>query len=107
MNDISTQYPTLDHFFGVYLDQDWLISYGDEWTAVDDFIADGRPGAAELFRTEIALLLAQHSSEDELATVVFEELGCCLNPEVDGWTFRDWLQALSQHAAKAVGTPAS
>ncbi|MFL6164049.1 MAG: contact-dependent growth inhibition system immunity protein [Jatrophihabitantaceae bacterium] len=100
-----TEYPTLWHFFGAYLYQDWLDEYADEWAAVDGFIADCPPEYPRLLRAEIAALLAEHPTEEEVRKVVFDDLGSCYLAEVDGWKYRDWLKALSDHAAKAIGHP--
>jgi hypothetical protein len=98
-------YPTLDHFFGCYMHQDWRDDYPDEWAAVDAFIADGGPGDAKLFRAEIAELLARHPTEQEVRRIVHEELESFYLADVSGWKYRDWLQALSDHVAKATGHP--
>jgi hypothetical protein len=99
------EYPTLDHFFGCYMHQDWHDDYPDEWAAVEGFIADGPPEDPKLFRDEIAQLLAQHPSEQEVRRIVLEELESFYLADVSGWKYRDWLQALADHAAKAAGHP--
>ena len=98
-----TDYPMLRHFFGAYMHQDWQDDYADEWAAVDGFLADGPPENIQRFRTEIAALLAEHPVEDEVRRIVLDDLDSCCLVEVDGWTYRDWLKALSDHAAKASG----
>jgi hypothetical protein len=70
MKDNSTQYPTLDHFFGGYMHQDWRDDYADEWAAVDAFIAGGPPEDPGLFRTEIAQLLVEHPSEEAVRKII-------------------------------------
>jgi hypothetical protein len=37
--------------------------------------------------------------------IVLDDLGSYLLVEEDGWKYRDWLQALADHAAKATGHP--
>ena len=100
-----TQYPTLEHFFGAYLNEDWPDDYGNEWTAVDGFIADGPPEDPELFRAEIAQLLAEHPAEEEVRKIVLDDLECGFLADAAGWKYRAWLQALSDHAARATGHP--
>lgn len=100
-----TKYPTLERFFGAYLHQDWRDDYADEWAAVDGFIADGTPEDPEFFRAEVALLLAQHADEEEVRNIVLDDLDSNYLADVSGWKYRDWLQALSDHAAKAIGYP--
>jgi len=100
-----TRYPTLDYFFGVYLHEDWPDDYGNEWTALDAFMAEGPAEDPQLFRADVTRLLAEDPSEDDLRKLILDDLGCYLNPEVDGWTYREWLQALSDHVAHPAGRP--
>lgn len=100
-----TRYPTLWHFFGAYLHEDWQDDYVDEWAAVRGFIADGPAEDAQRFQTEISMLLAEHPSEDAVRGVVLDELGSYYLVDQAGWKYRDWLRALSDHASKAVGHP--
>lgn len=97
-------YPTLWQFFGGYMHQDWRDDYVDEWAALDDFLADGSDVIKD-FRREIEVLLTENRSEEELRRIVLDELGSSCMVEVNGWKYRDWLQALSDHAAKATGHP--
>jgi hypothetical protein len=91
-------------FFGGYLHQDWRDDYADEWSALDDFLADG-PDVVADFRRETGALLAKNHPDDELRRIILDELGSFFLVEVEGWKYRDWLQALSDHAAKATGHP--
>jgi len=100
-----TRYFMLGSYLGAYLHQDWYDEYPDEWAALDDFLADGPPENAQVFRADIAALLAEHPAEEDVRRIVLDELGSSCLAEVDGWTYRDWLQALSDHAAKAIGHP--
>jgi len=95
----------LASFFGGYMHEDWNDDYPDEWAAVDGFLADGPPENAHVFRTEIAALLAEHPIEEDVRRIVLDELGSYCLVEVDGWKYRDWLTALSNHAAKTIGHP--
>ena len=100
-----TPYPTLWQFLGGCLHLDWHDDYPDEWAALDDFLADGPPENAQVFRTEIAALLADHPDEDDVRRIVLDELGSYCLVEVGGWNYRDWLQALSDRAAQSIGHP--
>jgi hypothetical protein len=53
----------------------------------------------------VAALLAEHPAEEDVRRIVLDDLGSCCLVEVFGWKYRDWLQALSDHAAKAAGRP--
>jgi CdiI immunity protein len=96
-----TEYPLLWQFFGGYLHQDWRDDYADEWAAVAGFAQDA-PMEVPVFRAEIASLLAAHPSEDDVRQVILCDLQSGYLAEVAGWTYRAWLQALSDHAGKAV-----
>src|SRR3954452_24834161 len=100
-----TRYFMLGSYLGGYMHQDWYDDYPDEWAALDGFLADGPPENAQVFCADIAALLAEHPIEEDLCRIVLDDLGSCCLVEVLGWTYRDWLQALSAHAAKAIGHP--
>ncbi len=100
-----TRYTMLGSYLGGYLHVDWPDDYPDEWAALDGFLADGPPENAQTFRTEIAALLAEHPLEEDVRRIVLDDLYCGYLAEVNGWKYRDWLQALSEHAAKSVGHP--
>lgn len=99
------QYPTLDYFFGGYMHQDWHDDYANEWAAVDAFVAEGPSETADLFRAEIALLLARHPSEEDVRKIILDDLDSYYLVDVSGWKYREWLQALSDHVARAAGHP--
>ena len=99
------EFPTLDYFFGVYLHEDWPDDYGNEWAALDAFMAEGPPEDLQLFRDEIAQLLGKYSAEEDLRKIILEDLGSYLDPTPDGWNYRDWCLALSNYIGKATGHP--
>jgi len=94
-------YPLLWQFFGGYMHQDWRDDYADEWAAVEGFVQDA-PTKVAAFRREIATLLTEHPSEDEVRELVLDDLESSYLAEVAGWTYRAWLQALSNHAQKLI-----
>jgi hypothetical protein len=99
-----TDYPTLAYFFGSYMHHDWREDYADEWAALDDFMrAD--PHLAANFCQEISQLLAAEPSEDEVRTLLLDEFLAAAMVENRGWKYRDWLRALSDYTAKAIGHP--
>ena len=99
-----TGYPTLWQFFGAYMHQDWRLDYADEWSALDDFIRS-EPGGAEGFCKEAAELLATEPSEEELRELLLDEYLAAAMMENLGWKYRDWMQAMLDHASKATGHP--
>jgi hypothetical protein len=99
-----TAYPTLSYFFGGYMHPDWREDHPDEWAVLDDFTRSD-PQLTTKFCQEISQLLATNPSEDELRTLLLDEYLAAAMVESLGWKYRDWLKALSDHAAKAVGHP--
>ena len=98
-----TRYPVLDYFFGGYMHQDWREDYPDEWAALDDFIRSEPEGSAAGFCKEASQLLATEPTEAELRELLLEDFGAAAMVENKGWKYRDWIQAMSDHAAKATG----
>jgi hypothetical protein len=103
MTDAMTRYFNLFQFFGGYLGQDWPDEYANEWDALDDYLREN-PVSASRFCPEAQALLDEHLSEEELHRFISYDLACAFAAEVGGWKYRDWLQALSDHAAKRSGT---
>lgn len=99
-----TKYPNLRQYFGGYLNQDWRDDYADEWAALEDYLRDN-PSGANGFCPEAQALLSEHDSEQEVRTIILDELWCAYLAEAHGWRYRDWLRALSDYAAKAIGHP--
>ena len=97
-----TEYFELLQFFGGYLNPDWPDEYADEWAALDDYLRDS-PGVAPAFRREMQAFLDEPLSDEELQRILFYEFGCAFSAEAAGWKYRDWLKAISDHAAKASG----
>ena len=97
-----TQYPNLWQFFAGYLGPDWPDEYANEWAALDEYLRDD-PDAAPMFCREVQALLAEHPSEEAVRQVIFDDFKSAYL--ADGWKYRDWLQALSDHVAKATGQP--
>jgi len=106
MTDAMTVYPSLFLFFAGYLNQDWPDEYANEWAALDDYLRDN-PDSASTFCPEAQALLDEHLSEEELTGLLFNDLACAYAAEVDGWKYRNWLQALSNYVAKSGHSQAS
>ena len=98
------EYPALWQFFGGYLGPDWPDEYANEWAALDDYLKDHHDVASR-FASEVQLLLAEHPSEDAVRHVIFDEFHSAYLAEVDGWRYREWLQALADHVLRATGHP--
>ena len=99
-----TRYPSLFQFFCGYLNPDWPDEYADEWAALDEYLRYN-PGSASGFRPDVQAMLEENSTEEDLRKVLYDDLGCAFSVESAGWKYRDWLQALSDYAAKVIGHP--
>jgi len=97
-------YPMLRHFFGAYMHQDWADEFPDEWAAADEFVED-EPYSVATFTAEMEQLLANCPEEGQLRHKLLDSFGAAAMVENRGWKYRDWLKALSDHAAKAIGHP--
>ena len=81
------------------------MSTPDEWAALDDYLREQSGRGARL----------SAAKPKPCSTSTFQRTSCvgCSSTilvartlaEVDGWKYRDWLKALSDHAAKAIGHP--
>ncbi|MFL6162244.1 MAG: contact-dependent growth inhibition system immunity protein [Jatrophihabitantaceae bacterium] len=100
MND----YPTLRHFFGAYLHEDWPDEFADEWAAADGFVRE-EPQAAPNFKAEMDQLLLSYPEEHQLRHMLLYDFGAAAMMENLGWKYRDWLQAMADHVEKAAGHP--
>jgi hypothetical protein len=91
-------YPALRDLAAVF-GEDWPEAYDDEpMNAVDDFTARQSDSASRL-PDEVAGILAGNPSEDELAELI-EELDPLYDPTEQGWTYRDWLQAVAERVGQ-------
>jgi hypothetical protein len=87
-------YLSLYILFGVYLNEDWPVFYGEPWNAIEAF-ARREPEHAPRLRTEVERVLETIASEEQVRDFVLDDLECNYLPELDGWTYRDWLLALA------------
>jgi hypothetical protein len=86
----------LAQFLGVYLHQNWRIDYTDVWAAIEDFVASDRQHALGIHADVPDLLWGLVPSDKKLRMVVIDDLDCWYQPESEGWTYRAWLQAVSE-----------
>src|SRR5262245_9571771 len=86
--------PSFDYLLGTYFHQDWPLIEGPTTDAVlERFAREDLPETVVSARDEALSLIAQASSEDELAS---ELLSRRLNylPEADGLTYTEWLRGV-------------
>jgi hypothetical protein len=89
-----TDFESLRLLLAGYLHEDFHDDYGDAWGAVDAF-ALNEPEDPPHVREDVTRLLATVSSEQEVRRIVLDDFGSCYLAEVDGWTYREWLQAVA------------
>src|SRR5947209_4608918 len=89
-----TGFGSLQLLLAGYLHEDFPDDYGDAWGAVEAF-ALNEPEDPPRIRDDVTKLLATVSSEEEVRRVVLDDLGSYYLAEADGWTYREWLQAVA------------
>jgi hypothetical protein len=74
------------------------------WGAVDDFLTHERELANGLPR-DVADLLSHVTSEAELRSAVLGPYDSWYLAEFGGWTYRNWLRAVSQRVERGFLSP--
>ena len=95
------KYEELCQLMGGYLHEDFAEEFGSPWNAVDSFV-DGSPDWAPLVSSQIREILASVTSEEDLAQVVHHVLGSAYSVTADGWTYREWLEAVANRVEEAL-----
>ncbi|HEU5269334.1 MAG TPA: contact-dependent growth inhibition system immunity protein [Jatrophihabitans sp.] len=101
---LDLRYPALWTFFAGYMYQCWHDEFSDEWALADAFVHD-EPLSASNFHAEMDDLLTCFPDEGQLRDILLDDFGAAAMVENRGWKYRDWLQALSDHVARAAGHP--
>jgi contact-dependent growth inhibition (CDI) system CdiI-like immunity protein len=96
-----TDFASLRLLLGGYLHEDFDDEFGDSWGAVEAF-AQNEPEDPPHIREDITRLLATVSSEEEVRRLVLDEFGSYYLAEVDGWTYRGWLEAVADRVDQAL-----
>ncbi|WP_308043095.1 contact-dependent growth inhibition system immunity protein [Nocardioides mangrovi] len=78
---------------GAYFHQDMFDLYDDEFAAVDAFVASD-PERARALPNEVARVLHENSTEDELEALL---RGFGLAFSTGGVTYREWLTQIADH----------
>ena len=86
---------------GVYLYQDWADDYPTMWAAVDDFLVSERELAQRL-SADVTRLVSSVASDEELRAIVLGPLDSWYLAEPGGWSYRNWLLAVSQRVEHAL-----
>ena len=96
-----TGFPALELLMRNYLDQTWDLRYFSVWAAVEDFSA--REAIASQLEDEIAALLVQLPTEDDVEMFLVRELDSSFHPYQDGFTVREWLTAVAARPRRSTG----
>ena len=91
--------PALEQLMGAYFHQDWYDEFGDEWEAVDAFVA-GSPSHVNNLLAEIQNLLSNADSETALEAYL-DSLGCEYTPTAEQGGYRGWLSEIARRVAAA------
>ncbi len=91
--------PALEHMVGAYFHQDWYDEFGDEWKAVDAFIA-GSPSHVAHLPAEVEDLLSHTDSEGALEAYL-DSLGCEYTPTSEQGGYRGWLTEIARRVEAA------
>lgn len=86
----ETSFRYLEQFLGAYIHQDWDIEYPNYVSMLIEFIASTSSDVIKGVICDFETLLSKNLSEDELADIAFNELGCYLNPVPLGVTYSQW-----------------
>lgn len=92
--------PTLSHFMGAYLHQEWTDAYATWQQAVDDFLHE-EPDEARDFRSEAAEVLATHTSSTQLEQTLVR-LGCGFWPAPYAGDYVPWFKDFVDYVDKSV-----
>ncbi|ANI41646.1 contact-dependent growth inhibition system immunity protein [Mycolicibacterium vaccae] len=97
----------LNHFFGAYFHEDWVLEAADWQGVVDSYVKDERP-SADLLRSLIHEIddLNAECGEPDMERLVTRTLGANYYP-LPEFTYAEWLaqvaERLRQHAAALDG----
>lgn len=89
----SPQWIELSALFSAYLNQDAPDEYGTTSETIDAFRARESATTVERAADQTRALLEMINTEEGVAAAV-RTLGLEYHPELDGWAYRDWLEAL-------------
>lgn len=91
-----TEFPGLEYLMGAYLHQDWGLDHDTVWDVVDHLVSAEQPSVVDELRDDVRRLVAEHRSEEELKTLLLDELDSYYWVYGDNSTFTEWLAELDQ-----------
>ncbi|MCB0896990.1 MAG: hypothetical protein H6529_07155 [Nocardioides sp.] len=90
----------LGQLFGAYFHQDWDLDNSDEWEVLESFMRT-EPRRARMLPDEIDSVLSTIDTEEQLKSLVIDQLGAYYLADVDGGTYRAWLQEIADRVRAA------
>lgn len=92
---MTSPYRDLAYLLAAYLHQDYDIIHGDEWAALEAFVARN-PATAERVPRQVAQLLQDFPEESDVQTFA-AEAGCAYLPEGQHDPYRTWLSEVAKY----------
>ena len=86
------EYPTLRQLFSSYFHQDWTHEGQSAAAIIARIVGDAEHDALLMAAAELRALLREKRSDDALASLVRDRLGCAYAPEASGKSMREWLE---------------
>ena len=93
---MTYEHDALSELFSAYLHQDWGDEFSDEFSAVKAMIESEPQASVSQASIEIDGLLRSNLSEEEIAEVIMDQVGCYYDPASANQSYRDWLAAVSR-----------
>jgi hypothetical protein len=84
-----------------YFNLDWSEDHDNPWDVVEAFAHD-ESELAEHLPAEIADVLSNMPTEENLRDLLLNEFFCGYLPTADGWTYRAWLQAVADRVEQTL-----
>jgi hypothetical protein len=93
--------PAMEQLLQGYFNLDWIEDYDSPWDVVEAFARD-ESELAERLPAEIADVLSNMPTEENLRNLLLNEFFCGYLPTADGWTYRAWLQAVADRVEQTL-----
>ena len=81
----------LEQLLGCYLHQDWLDEFDDDAAALRAILESEPKEQIAAGVGEIDALLAAELFENDLRTILVDQVGCYFDPSSEGLTYKQWL----------------
>ena len=85
------KFDVLEQLLGCYLHQDWSDEFESDTAALQAIVESEPKEQIMAGITEIDTLLAAALSEEELRTILVDQVGCYFDPSSEQLTYEKWL----------------